>query len=53
MRSLPKHAFCINQNNKEKHYVDLVNILAIIDNGKYHDKLSFLFLPAGHFPFNN
>ena len=34
MRSLPKLAFCIYQNHKEKHYVDLVHILAMIDNGK-------------------
>ena len=34
MLSNPELAFCIYQNHKEKHCVDLVNILAMIDNGK-------------------
>ena len=33
MLSNPELAFCIYQNHKEKHCVDLVNILAMIDNG--------------------
>ena len=39
MLSPPKLSFCINQNHKEKHCVDLVNILAMIDNGKFVNKI--------------
>ena len=52
MLSRPKLSFCIYQNRKEKHCVDLVNILAMIDSDKLF-QCPILCQMAGNFMVRN